>query len=128
MNTDVFRLTNRSVTDVDRNYSRERGGGTVLALSVVIAAAIAFGLLAYFLDVVNGTRAAVALAEDAALAAAQHALDYAEAGACAAAAQLVEANGAHMTTCARSVSDFTVEIERNGVFAQASAGPQNPYR
>lgn len=106
--------------------SREQGGGTVLAIAVVVATALVFGVLARFVDVVNGSRDAVALAEDAALTASQFSLDYTAAVACAEAEKIVAANSAVLTTCTRHISEFTVEISVNGITATAVAGPREP--
>ncbi len=102
----------------------DRGGGTVLAIAVVVAAALAVGVVGYFLATVRASREVVAIAEDAALAASQYSLDLDARGACRHAQGVVESNGARLVSCVRTVSDYRVVVESGGRTAHAIAGPK----
>ncbi|MEY4457603.1 MAG: hypothetical protein RIS25_196 [Actinomycetota bacterium] len=104
----------------------DRGGGTVLAIAMVVAATLTLGLVGYFLSTVRASREVIAIAEDAALAASQYSLDVGADGACRHAQSLVESNGARMVSCARTVSEYRVLIEFEGRSAHAFAGPKKP--
>lgn len=100
----------------------------MLAVSLVVAASMSVGLIGYFLATVQSARELVAIAEDAALSASQYSLEHDVDGACAHAARLVESNGGSLVSCARHVSEYLIEVTRDGRNAHAKSGPENVSR
>lgn len=106
----------------------DRGAGTVLAISLVVAASMSVGLIGYFLATVQSARELVAIAEDAALSASQYSLEHDVGEACEHAVRLVESNGGRLVSCSRHVSEYLIDITRDGRNAYAKSGPENVSR
>jgi secretion/DNA translocation related TadE-like protein len=107
--------------------SRETGAGTALAVALVAAIVVLFGLLASVAVVLDAHRRAVSTADAAALAAADTALGNATGVPCARAAGIVAAASLRLDGCAQRGALVRVRVSASvlglALDAVAVAGP-----